>query len=105
MIQSNYMLFIGIILIIGIFVGVIIALVLSEDDEPVLIKKQSFEKKDNLKKITKFVKDKGKVSNDDVERICKVSNTSAWRYLEELENMGELRQVGESGQSVYYEKA
>jgi len=93
-----------IILIIGACIGFVIAYILKKEDNPVLIQKQKTEKKDNLEKIIKFVKEKGKISNNDVERICKVSNTSAWRYLEELEKQGEIKQVGNTGKHTYYKK-
>lgn len=58
----------------------------------------------NLKKIEAFIADKGKFTNDDLESLLGVSNTTVGRYLEELEQAGKIKQVGETGRSVYYIK-
>jgi len=41
--------------------------------------------------------------NDDVERLVKVSNATAERYLDELEKEGKIKQIGKTGHAVYYQ--
>jgi|TARA_B100001964_G_C13996619_1_gene493051 Fic family protein len=61
-------------------------------------------KKENLKKIENYIAKHHKIANDDVERVLGVGNTSAWRYLNELEEKGKIKQVGKTGKHTYYEK-
>ena len=42
------------------------------------------------------------IKNDDVEKLLGVSNATAERYLNELENEGKLTQHGKIGQGVFY---
>lgn len=44
------------------------------------------------------------ITNDKVEHLLGVSNTSAERYLDELENSGKLKQIGAVGKYVTYRK-
>lgn len=46
----------------------------------------------------------GKITNDLVEKEMKISDATATRYLNELESLGLIKQIGKEGQSVYYEK-
>ena len=66
--------------------------------------KQVKEKAENLQKILDFIADRGKVTNNEVEKLLGVSNATAERYLDELEKDGKLKQIGKTGQSVYYQK-
>lgn len=43
-----------------------------------------------------------KVTNNDVEKLLGVSDATATRYLSKLEGEGKIRQIGTTGQSVYY---
>ncbi len=45
-----------------------------------------------------------KITNNNVEKLVGVSDTTAERYLDELEKEGKIQQVGKTGRSVYYEK-
>src|SRR3989339_135066 len=45
-----------------------------------------------------------RVSNDTVQKMLSISDASATRYLDELEKEGKVRQVGNDGRFVYYEK-
>ena len=54
-------------------------------------------------KIFQAAKQKGKITNNDVERMfCGMSDSTAGRYLNELEKDGKLKQVGVHGRGVYY---
>lgn len=57
-----------------------------------------------MTKIEEFITDKEKVTNDDIEKMLDVSNTTAGRYLQELEEQGKITQVGATGKFVYYTK-
>lgn len=58
----------------------------------------------NLEKIKDFVNKNGKIENKDVEKLCSVSDSTATRYLQILENDSFLIQNGERGGFVYYTK-
>ncbi len=61
-------------------------------------------RQDRLDKILVFLKEKegDKVTNNDIENLLSVSDATATRYLDELEEEGKVRQVGTVGKGVYY---
>ncbi len=65
-------------------------------------KEQIETKQENLRKILQMAIDVGEVSNDMVEKGLRVSNATAERYLQELEEQGKLQQIGTRGRSVIY---
>ena len=63
------------------------------------------EKAKNMAKLKDFIVNvEGKITNNQVEDLLKVSDATTERYLDELEKEGFIKQVGKEGQSVYYEK-
>ena len=71
-----------------------------------LIARQAGEKAEQKRKILEYfdlVAD-GRVKNDDVQKLCGVSDATATRYLEELEQEKLIKQIGDFGTYVYYEK-
>jgi len=64
--------------------------------------RQSWKKAENKEKILEFLREHGKIQNNDVERLVGVSDATATRYLDELEKEGKVQQIGITGQSVYY---
>lgn len=52
--------------------------------------------------IIEYLKHHGKVTNDDVQGLFDVSDSTATHYLDQLEAAGRIRQVGEHGRGVYY---
>lgn len=64
--------------------------------------KQHNEKQVRKAKIVEFLKEKGAAANDDIEALLGVSDITATRYLQELENEGRVEQVGSSGRYVSY---
>ena len=100
-------------LALGFLIGVIFAKYwlgkgksrVEEKEKPEkLIDRQEREKKEHMRRVVEFVATKQRVANQDIERLLGVSDATATRYLEELEKSGYIRQVGTTGQSVYYQK-
>ncbi len=69
-----------------------------------LIKKQTEEKTKNKEKILKLLETQGTITNNQIEQILGVSDATAERYLQELEDEGTIKQVGKTGRDVFYEK-
>ena len=46
----------------------------------------------------------GRIRNDDVQDLLDIADSTATRYLDELEIQGKIIQCGESGRGVYYTK-
>ena len=67
-----------------------------------LIEKQAKEKEENKKRISEFFEKKKEVANDDIEKLLGVSDATVTRYLEELEQEGKIRQVGDIGRGIHY---
>ena len=63
---------------------------------------QRKEKGLNKKKVLAFLDTRGRITNDEVEGLLGVSNATAERYLDELENSGEVKQIGKTGRGVFY---
>ena len=57
-----------------------------------------------LDKILEFLNTKGKITNDEVEKLLHVSDATATRYLSALEKEGKIQQVGKTGTGVVYTK-
>ena len=61
-------------------------------------------KQKKLDKIMELLNTKEKVSNADVEKLFRVSDATATRYLSALQKQGKIRKVGKTGRSVFYAK-
>ena len=61
-------------------------------------------KQKKLDKIMELLNTKDKVSNADVEKLLRVSDATATRYLSSLQKQGKIRKVGKTGRSVFYAK-
>lgn len=61
-------------------------------------------KRKKLDKILEALTAKGKITNDEVEKLLRVSDATATRYLTTLEQQGKIQQVGKTGKSVEYRK-
>ncbi len=55
-------------------------------------------------KILAMFNGQASISNNDVEKMLEVSDATATRYMDELEKEGKVRQVGETGAGVRYER-
>jgi hypothetical protein len=69
--------------------------------------KIQFRKRQRLEKILALAglcQSKGKkLMNDDVQKLLRVSDKTATRYLGQLVREGRLKRIGNTGQAVYYE--
>jgi len=57
---------------------------------------------DGKQRIIQFLVMHERITNNDVERLLGVSDATATRYLEALEQENRIEQVGVSGRSAYY---
>ncbi len=61
-----------------------------------------YRKRANLKKIIAFFNEKSTLSNSEIRQYLGISDRVVVNYMDELEKMGKVEQVGETGRSVYY---
>lgn len=61
-------------------------------------------KRVKLDKILAEITKKGSVTNDQVEKLLRVSDATATRYLSQLEKEGKIQQIGKTGKSVKYQR-
>jgi Fic family protein len=66
--------------------------------------KRHFKAEHKKEIMTLFSVTGARITNDDVQRLVNVSDATATRYLEELEQEKLITQVGREGKYVYYEK-
>ena len=93
----NYFILV-IVLIAGIFLGRYFA----GRQKTNFILEQIKRKRKNKEKILKFFKENEKVTNNDVEIMLNISDSTAERYLDELEKENKIDQVGTTGRNVFY---
>lgn len=66
--------------------------------------KRQEKKRVKLDKLFQEITEKGKITNDEVEKLLHVSDPTATRYLDILEKEGKIRQVGKTGKHTHYER-
>ena len=88
-----------VILVVGIVVGYLLARVKSGES---LRERQTEEKKRNKRVVMEMFKTETQVTNDQVQSLLSVSDSTATRYLDELEKEGKITQHGTTGHEVYY---
>ncbi len=93
----NYLTLI-IVAVVGIALGAYFARKRSGD----LISGQAKKKPENKEKILEFLRENKKVANNDIEKLLDVSDATATRYMNELEKEQKVRQIGKTGNAVYY---
>ena len=89
-------------LIVTFIIGVGVGVFLVGRNIPFSVSNESKKKVDNKEKILEFFRENEKVVNNDIEKILGVSDSTATRYLDELEKENKVVQIGKTGQSVYY---
>lgn len=58
--------------------------------------------KADRRKILNLLKEQGRVTNNDVQALLNIGDSTATRYLERLENSGDIIQQGKTGRNVFY---
>ncbi|MBN2198204.1 winged helix-turn-helix transcriptional regulator [Candidatus Wolfebacteria bacterium] len=98
-------LFLIIVGLIGVGIGTYLGKqrVKLEKEWPGFIEAQLEKKRSSKEEILNFIKTHERITNNNVEEILGVSDSTATRYLDQLEEEGLIRQVGERGRGVYYE--
>lgn len=69
---------------------------------PELLEIQKRKKEAGKRRIMNFMAGEGEITNHQTQDLLKVSDATATRYLEELEQEGLVRQVGRRGRAVHY---
>lgn len=96
-----------IIFSLGILIGAIVVYFLIRNRKPSGIashtQKQQDEKQVRKEKILEIIREKGSVTNNDIETALGVSDASATNYLQELEREGKIEQIGDKGRYVSYQ--
>jgi len=92
--------------IAGIIIGFLIAYAYFKSVEKSavnpFVKAQSAKKQENKEAIVRYMREHGRIANNDAERLLKVSDATATNYMEELEQEHIVEQKGQ-GRSVYYQ--
>lgn len=63
-----------------------------------------FRKIIKLNRIMRLFDSKPHLTNEDVQKLLRVTDRTARRYFDELEKDNRVKQVGEVGRGVFYEK-
>lgn len=66
------------------------------------VEKQKTEKQTRKERILLMIRERGSVTNNDIEKALGVSDASATNYLQELEREGKIERIGERGRFVSY---
>ena len=92
-------------LVIGIVVGYFVGKVFGGARKTsVLVREQSEEKEKNLEAILGLLETNTPLTNNHIEQMLGIPESTATRYMDELEKQGKVRQVGTTGRDVFYEK-
>lgn len=65
-------------------------------------KERQGEVEKNKKKILEFLERKGKITNNEIQALVGVADATATRYMDELEAVGKVSQIGKTGTWVFY---
>jgi len=52
--------------------------------------------------LMEYLKHHDKITNNEVEQLLEISDATATRYLQQLEEEGKIKQVGRAGKGVFY---
>lgn len=103
--MDNTILFIT--LAVGIILGLIVGYLIGNRNKTETFtnnaEKLKSEKMAKLKDYLNTQTD-NEINNEDVRKLLNVSDTTACRYLDELEKENLIKQVGTDGPKVYYKK-
>ncbi len=90
------------ILIIVAIAGIALGAYFARQGDGGLLAKQAKKKAKNKKQILGFLRENERVVNNDIEKLLRVSDATATRYMNELEKEQKVRQIGKTGNAVYY---
>lgn len=60
------------------------------------------QREESQNKILELLKEKNEINNNDVEKALGIADSTATKYLQELENEGKIVQKFETGRGVVY---
>lgn len=63
---------------------------------------RSSEKQNRKERIITALKEKGTITNNDVEKLLNIADATATNYLQQLEQEGKIKQIGTRGRFVHY---
>jgi len=86
------------------FLFFLAGIVSSRPDLPDSVKKLIEKKEEYKVKILEELNKSGRIANDQAQKLLGVSDASAERYLQELEQEGKIKQVGKDERDTYYIK-
>lgn len=66
------------------------------------VARREAERDANVEKLKNHLRGRETVTNDEIEQFLGVSDSTATRYMDELEKRGFVEQVGNEGRHVYY---
>lgn len=87
-----------ILLVVAVFI--IIYLLATRNSQPLNPRTQR--KEENKDKILTLLREQESITNNNVEKLLGVSDATATRYLNELEQEGKIEQIGKTGRGVKY---
>jgi len=61
-------------------------------------------KQKKLDKIIELLETKPQITNQDVQKLLRISRATSFRYLDILEKQNKIKQVGNTGKWVFYSK-
>jgi len=97
--------FLGILLggVIGYFIGKR----KGGNNNPSFINDAERIKSENISKLKEYLNTQTdeQINNEEVRKLLNVSDTTACRYLDDLEKENLIKQIGSDGPKVYYKKS
>lgn len=93
---------------VGILVGALVVYLLlrksktSGSSIAAYTDQRSNEKQNRKERIITFLKEKGTITNNDVEKLLGIADATATKYLQELEREDRIEQIGTHGRFVRY---
>lgn len=90
--------------ILGILLGFILGRAGAHKHLSSYVNKERYPLKERRKRmLLKHLKDREKLTNSEAQDLLGVSDSTITLYFDELEEEGDVVQIGETGRGVYYE--
>jgi len=96
-----------IVLVIGIIIGGVVGFFIGKRNKSeTFINDAEKLKSENITKLKEYLNSQtdNEINNEDIRKLLNVSDTTACRYLDDLEKEGLIKQIGSDGPKVYYKK-